>query len=117
MQETIPAQGDYSDTWEAGSLERDLADVLWRCDDNMEAAEAARRAVAGFMSVGDRVTTAREYAFICRLYAEKRTEPGAREAARDALEKGRALLADLRWDHPDVARYLDEVEEFLNYEE
>ena len=117
VQETIPAQGDYSDTWEAGSLERDLADVLWRCDDNMEAAEAARRAVAGFMSVGDRVTTAREYAFICRLYAEKRTEPGAYEVARDALEKGRALLADLRWDHPDVARYLDEVEEFLDYEE
>ena len=117
MQGTVPAQGDYSDTWEAGSLERDLADVLWRCDDNMEAAEAARRAIAGFMSVEDRVAAARECAFICNLYAEKREEPGAREAARAALDEGRALLADLRWDHPDEMRFLDEAEAFLNREE
>ncbi|WKR20359.1 hypothetical protein [Actinomyces israelii] len=117
VQEAIPAQGDYSDVWEAGSLERELADVLWRCDDNMEAAEAARRAIAGFMTVGDRVSAAREYAFICNLYAERREEPGAREAARAALEEGRALLADLRWDHPDEVRYLDEAEAFLNREE
>ena len=117
VQGTVPAQGDYSDTWEAGSLERDLADVLWRCDDNMEAAEAARRAIAGFMSVEDRVAAARECAFICNLYAEKREEPGAREAARAALDEGRALLADLRWDHPDEMRFLDEAEAFLNREE
>ena len=117
VQETVLAQEDYSDTWEAGSLERDLSDVLWRCDDNMRAVEASQRAIEGFMSVGDRVTAAREYAFICRLYAENREAPGAREAAQDALDKGRELLADLRWDHPDEVRILDATEEFLNREE
>jgi len=83
----------------------------------MRAVEASQRAIEGFMSVGDRVTAAREYAFICRLYAENREAPGAREAAQDALDKGRELLADLRWDHPDEVRILDATEEFLNREE
>ena len=108
--ESVPDSRTYSRAFELGDWHDDMAWILWRIGEHVEALEHCKRAFACYVSAKDRGTAAHPLTLMALIHAEM----GETDAAREDIARLRRLLSHSRWEgHPALTR-IASLEETLD---
>ena len=108
--ESVPDSRTYSRAFELGDWHDDMAWILWRTGEHVEALEHCKRAFACYVSAKDRGTAAHPLTLMALIHAEM----GETDAAREDIARLRRLLSHSRWEgHPALTR-IASLEETLD---
>ena len=99
--ETVPDSPEYSKDLELGDWHDDMAWILWRTGERVEALEHCEKAFLRYEETGDRGTASHPLTLMALIHAEM----GETGAAREDIARVRRLLAHPRWEgHPALTR-------------
>jgi len=108
--ESVPDSRTYSRAFELGDWHDDMAWILWRTGEHVEALEHCKRAFACYVSAKDRGTASHPLTLMALIHAEM----GETDAAREDIARLRRLLSHSRWEgHPALTR-IASLEETLD---
>ena len=108
--EPVPDSRTYSRAFELGDWHDDMAWILWRTGEHVEALEHCKRAFACYVSAKDRGTASHPLTLMALIHAEM----GETDAAREDIARLRRLLSHSRWEgHPALTR-IASLEETLD---
>ena len=108
--ETVPDSPEYSKDLELGDWHDDMAWILWRTGERVEALEHCEKAFLRYEETGDRGTASHPLTLMALIHAEM----GETDAAREDIARLRRLLSHSRWEgHPALTR-IASLEETLD---